>query len=263
MVSDIQLLDLFDGRDRADIVERESVTCVHGESGRSGVTRRCGERPERPGRRGRVGIRAGVQFDGVGPEHFRRGDGGWRWIDKETGANAGRPQPPDASDERGGIAAEIESALRRDLFAPFRHERHLIRAHALGNREHLCRAGHLQVEWRAEPQAQRVHVRVVHMPPVLAEMRGNAVGAGGLARQGGRDGIGLGRAPRLPKRGDVIDVDIEANRSHGAARCADGIGRGEFVRASSVGRSRDVLRRVATCCDVLRRVATCCERRRR
>jgi hypothetical protein len=47
------------------------------------------------------------------------------------------------------------------------------------------------------------------VPSILTEVRGDAVGAGVLARAGGEHGIGLAAATRLADRRDVIDVDVE------------------------------------------------------
>ena len=59
------------------------------------------------------------------------------------------------------------------------------------------------------------------MATVLAQMRGDAVGAGLFRGQRGRDRIGfdqgavrIARVTRLPQGGRVVDIDAEAER-HG------------------------------------------------
>jgi hypothetical protein len=49
------------------------------------------------------------------------------------------------------------------------------------------------------------------MAPVFAQMRGNAVGAGRNCDVGSAQRIGMAAAARIAHRGDVIDVDAEAN----------------------------------------------------
>ena len=48
------------------------------------------------------------------------------------------------------------------------------------------------------------------MAPVLAEMRGDAVGPGEHGHMGGPDRVRMDAAPGIPHGGDVIDIDAEA-----------------------------------------------------
>src|SRR5262249_4153166 len=57
---------------------------------------------------------------------------------------------------------------------------------------------------------QPVDVAVGDVAPVFAEMRGDAVGAGMGGRDRGLDRIGMPPAARVADRGDVVDVDAEA-----------------------------------------------------
>ena len=68
-----------------------------------------------------------------------------------------------------------------------------MRAQALGQREHLGGAGHLEVEHRGHRGGDGVDVGVLDVPAVLAKMRGDAVGAGALADA---DGVRRVRARR-------------------------------------------------------------------
>src|SRR4051812_38467062 len=56
------------------------------------------------------------------------------------------------------------------------------------------------------------------MAPVFAQMRGNAVGAGFLRQQRGAHRIGIVAAARIAHRGDMIDVDAEAELGHANPR---------------------------------------------
>ena len=56
---------------------------------------------------------------------------------------------------------------------------------------------------------KRVHVAILDVPAVFAQMQRDVVGAGLLGQQRGMHRIRIGRAARLPHGGDVIDVDAE------------------------------------------------------
>ena len=56
-----------------------------------------------------------------------------------------------------------------------------MRAKAFGEREHLGGAGHLEVEHRRDARSDRVDVGVLDVAAILAQVRGDAVGAGALA----------------------------------------------------------------------------------
>ncbi len=57
------------------------------------------------------------------------------------------------------------------------------------------------------------------MAPILAQMRGDAVGARLLRDQGGADRIGMVAAARVPDRRDMVDIDAEAEVA-GRFQCA-------------------------------------------
>ena len=77
------------------------------------------------------------------------------------------------------------------------------------DRQHLVGGRHLQVEDAAHGLAQHAHVAVLDVPPVLAQVHGDAVGARQLAQRRRRHGVGIAGAALLAQRGDVIDVDVK------------------------------------------------------
>ena len=79
--------------------------------------------------------------------------------------------------------------------------------------------------------AMRQDVGVLDVPAVLAQVRGDAVGAGALAESDGVGGYGLLAASCLPHRRDVIDVDVEALMRH-VIGCPARRGRVTFARLS-------------------------------
>src|SRR6185503_3930280 len=56
---------------------------------------------------------------------------------------------------------------------------------------------------------QGLDVPILDVAAVLPQMHGDSVGAGGLADRGRLDGIWVRRPTRLPKRGHVVDVDLQ------------------------------------------------------
>ena len=53
-------------------------------------------------------------------------------------------------------------------------------------------------------------IRVLNVPPVFPEVGRDPVGPGPLAQHGGGHRIGVGAAPRLPDRGDMVNVHVQA-----------------------------------------------------
>jgi hypothetical protein len=76
--------------------------------------------------------------------------------------------------------------------------------------DHLLSRRHLEVERQLELAHQAFDVVVDDVPAVLAQVGGDAVGAGGLGDARGPERIGQPAAARVAHRGDVIDVHSEA-----------------------------------------------------
>jgi hypothetical protein len=54
-----------------------------------------------------------------------------------------------------------------------------------------------------------VNIGILDVPAIFPEMGGDPVSAGGFAGSRGENGVRLISTPRLTKRGDVIDIDVE------------------------------------------------------
>ena len=76
--------------------------------------------------------------------------------------------------------------------------------------EHLAGRRHLEIERLVDVGLQPRNVVVADMAAVLAQMGGDAVGAGGDRELGRAHGSGWRAAARVPQGGDVIDIDAEA-----------------------------------------------------
>ena len=70
-------------------------------------------------------------------------------------------------------------------------------------------SGHLEIHACLDQRPQRVHVAVLDVAAVLAQVQRDVVGARLLGQQRGMDRIGIARAARLPQRRHVIDVDAQ------------------------------------------------------
>ena len=107
------------------------------------------------------------------------------------------------------LAGGVEAALGGALLAPLRHDAGGVRPVAQRDRQHLVGRRHLQVERQRDRVAQPLDVAVADVPAVLAQMRGDAVGAGGGGDRGGAQRVGMVAAAGVADGGDVVDVDAE------------------------------------------------------
>ena len=86
-----------------------------------------------------------------------------------------------------------------------------------GDRQHLFRRRHLQIERDVQFRPQPFDVVIGDVAAVFAQMRGDAVGAG-LRRQDRRaHRIGKRPAARLAHGGDMVDINAEAQLRHAIA----------------------------------------------
>ena len=216
-MADVQLDDLGDGGHRADVRDREPVPRVHLEPETSGGPGSGAQPVELRGDRSRlarVGIVAGVQLDGAGARlrgraHLRR-----IGIDEQAHADAGPGEPLDRTAHPGRVPHDVETTLGGHLLAPLGYEACVVGTDAQRERDHGIGHRHLEVQLDAEPPAQLLHVALLDVAPVLAQVHGDAVGTRGLRRQRRLDRVRIVDPARLPKGGDVVDVDAEAE--HGS-----------------------------------------------
>ena len=81
------------------------------------------------------------------------------------------------------------------------------------DRQHFLGRRHLQVQRQVDLGHQPVDVLVGDVPPVLAQVGGDPVGARGRRSMGGADRVGMRAAARVPDGRDMVDVDAEAEAS--------------------------------------------------
>ena len=216
VVADVELFDVGNGRDGADIARRETMTGMHRESKRSAQRRTVAQGSERGWILPVVCIPARVQLHRVGTNLARQGNTLSIGIDEEAAANAGAAQPLEGPAKARRVGGQVESSFGGHFLAAFRNERHLMGTQALRKGDHLVGAGDLEVEHRGDRRGDRVDIGVLHVSPVFAQVRGDTVGAGAFAGAHGIDWYGFVTAPCLTNRRDVVDVDVQSlrNRRH-------------------------------------------------
>ncbi len=97
---------------------------------------------------------------------------------------------------------------------------HDVGLHLARDLDHLVGGRHLQVEDAAHRLAQQAHVAILDVAAVLAQVHGDAVGAGELDERRRPQRIGIRRAARLAQRRHVVDVDVETDHQRLSSRCS-------------------------------------------
>jgi hypothetical protein len=79
-----------------------------------------------------------------------------------------------------------------------------------GNGEHFIGRRHFEVQRYIDLDHQPVDVAVGDVPPILAQMRRDAVGTGRGGHDRGANRIGMIAAARVPDGRDMVDIDAKA-----------------------------------------------------
>jgi hypothetical protein len=96
------------------------------------------------------------------------------------------------------------------LLALFGHDADRVRPVAQRDRLHLFGVAAISKFSGTSAPPSALDIGVRDMPAVLAQMRGDAVGAGLFGQFGGAHRIGIGAAARIPHGGHVVDVHAQA-----------------------------------------------------
>ena len=97
--------------------------------------------------------------------------------------------------KRFALAGGVEPAFGGALGAPLRHEAGGVRPRLARDPDHLRRRRHFEIERLGDPLLEAGDVVVDDVAAILAQMRGDAVGAGRDRELGGPTGSGC-RPPR-------------------------------------------------------------------
>ena len=136
-----------------------------------------------------------MQFDDRRAQRDRRLELARIGLDEQRDADAGVAQAGDHRLQVIVLAGGVEAALGRPLLALLGHDAGGMRPVAQRDGDHLLGRRHLEVERHLELAHQAVDVVVDDVPAILAQMRGDAVGAGGRGDARGAQRIGQ-RPPR-------------------------------------------------------------------
>ncbi len=108
------------------------------------------------------------------------------------------------------LAGDVEAAFGGALLAPLGNEAGGMRARSHRDLNHLVGRRHFEVERLVDLGLEPRDVIVADVTPVLAQMRGDAIGSGFDGEHGGTHRIGMAPAARIADGRDVIDVDAKA-----------------------------------------------------
>ena len=122
-------------------------------------------------------------------------------LDEQRHANAGAVQFVDEGHEMIMAADDVEPAFGGALGALLRHEADGVRLRLQRDVEHLLGRRHLEIQRLGDRRLQPRHVVVANMAAILAQMRGDAVGAGLDGEQ--RRAHGIRREARRARCGSV------------------------------------------------------------
>ena len=147
----------------------------------------------------------------------RRADRGRRFDlhrfggNEQRHANAGIGQPGDGAAQGVTLAGDIEPTFGRALLPPLGNHARGVRAHPARDLDHFRRRRHFEIERLADARLEPRDVVVDDVTAILAQVRGDAVGAGGDRDLRGLQRIGVAAAARVAHGRDMIDVDAEAD----------------------------------------------------
>jgi hypothetical protein len=115
------------------------------------------------------------------------------------------------------VAGDVQAAFGCQFLSAFRDDANNLRLEAGGDVHHLGRVGHFKVETRFDGLTKFPDVAILDVAAVFAEMRGDAVGAGGFADESCLDGIRFAAiasgVARLAQGRDVINVHAQLQHS--------------------------------------------------
>ena len=130
--------------------------------------------------------------------------------DEQRDANAGMLELVHHRRELRLLLDRVEPAFGGALGALFRHQADGVRLGLERDADHFLGRRHFEIQRLVDLGLEPRDVVVADMAAVLAQMRGDAVGARRDRKLGRAHRIGMAPAARVADGGDVIDVDAEA-----------------------------------------------------
>ncbi len=121
------------------------------------------------------------------------------------------------------LAGHVEPAFGRQFLTPLRHETDSVRRGRQRDPHHVVRRRHFEIQRLGDLRLQPRHVLVADMAAILAQMRGDAIGAGFDGGKRRAHGIRMPAASRISQGGDVVDVDAEAQGRSSGHGCQENL----------------------------------------
>ena len=160
-------------------------------------------------RRGRIGIRARVQFNHPRAAIISSLNLRPLGINKQRHADAHRVQLRHIIAHLFRLPHHIQTALGGYLGALFGHDAHIFGHHLQRVSQHFFGHRHFQIHPRFNRLPDGEHIRVFDVAAVFAQMQGNRVRAVGFRHQSRFQRAGVRCAARVAQRGNVVNVDAE------------------------------------------------------
>jgi hypothetical protein len=135
--------------------------------------------------------------------------------DEQRHPDAGVVEPGDERRQRIVLADHVQSALGGEFLAPLRHQAHGVGFCGERDPQHILGRRHLEIQRLRYLGLEAAHVGVADVAAVLAQMRGDAVGACFNRGERSAHRIRPRTAPRVAQGGDVVDIDAETERRNG------------------------------------------------
>ena len=132
--------------------------------------------------------------------------------DEERHPDAGIVQLADEGGQRIVLTDHIQPTLGGQFLTPFRHQADRMWLGQKRKAEHVRGRSHLEIQGFGDFGLQPRHILVADVAAVLAQMRGDAVGAGLDCDLGGAHWIGPCATAGVTKGGDVVHIDAKAQR---------------------------------------------------
>src|SRR5262249_2765678 len=163
------------------------------------------------GRCAGLGVARRLDLDGGGAKELRRFNLADVRIDEQRHLNPGGAQSLHRPADDLLVGDDIQPALGGQLLPAFGNQSGLVGLDPAGDFHNGIDRGQLQVQTVGHDLPQQVNVTVLDVPPVLAQVDSDAVGATEQGQDGGGGGVGFLGAAGLADGGDVVDVYPESD----------------------------------------------------
>ena len=107
------------------------------------------------------------------------------------------------------LCGHIKTAFGGDLVAALGHEGRHVRSNAPADFDDLFRSAHLHIQFHLAHGLDSLHVVVLHVPAIFAQMHRDAISASQLRFHGCPNRVGFVRPPRLANRGHMVNIDSQ------------------------------------------------------